>query len=187
LVLVVAALIGVVIYLVRQTPIKDEAIIEGPGLETKELVDAYIRENIGTLSPEPAVLGGSYYVTELSYLDADTALVLYEDGHVVHTAEMDFSVSDEGVVTINNVWLLDDVPEPGTTRFAESEARSAAQSAPACLEVGTISAFEGYSEDSKTWWFTIEAPKTACAPACVVDDETMQINVNWRCTGFVER
>ncbi len=51
----------------------------------------YLRENISALSPEPEVLGGTFYVTEITWLNQELALVNYEDGHIALSAEALFS------------------------------------------------------------------------------------------------
>lgn len=44
-----------------------------------------------------------------------------------------------------------------------------------------------YNEETETWWFdvTLKEPKSGCNPACVVDDLTGEVEVNWRCTGLL--
>ncbi len=39
-----------------------------------------------------------------------------------------------------------------------------------------------------TWWidFAPSEPKEGCNPACVVNVETKQAEINWRCTGLIE-
>jgi hypothetical protein len=37
--------------------------------EQETLVDEYIRANISELSPEPEVLGGTFYVTNITFSD----------------------------------------------------------------------------------------------------------------------
>ncbi len=44
-------------------------------------VESYIRENITNLSDEKAVLGGTFYVTEIIWEDDFHGAVFYEDGH----------------------------------------------------------------------------------------------------------
>lgn len=37
-----------------------------------------------------------------------------------------------------------------------------------------------------TWWMDLEVEdKPLCNPACVVDIETKQVEINWRCTGAI--
>lgn len=34
------------------------------------------------MSPEESVLGGTFYVTDINFIDDRSALVAYEDGHI---------------------------------------------------------------------------------------------------------
>jgi hypothetical protein len=68
--------------------------------EVQAKADTYIRENIVHLSPEEAVLGGTWYVTSLEFTGPDTCLVDYEDGHIALQATATFIInSGEALVT----------------------------------------------------------------------------------------
>ena len=41
------------------------------------------------------------------------------------------------------------------------------------------------NEDTKTWWLDLDIEKEGCNPACVVNVETRQAEINWRCTGLI--
>ena len=43
------------------------------------------------------------------------------------------------------------------------------------------------NENTKTWWIDLDtqAPE-GCNPACVVNVETGQAGINWRCTGLIQ-
>lgn len=52
-------------------------------LDDKIVVEKYIRDNIKTIAPEKAVLGGSWYVTLVNINPSmKTGIVTYEDGHI---------------------------------------------------------------------------------------------------------
>ncbi|MDD2354364.1 MAG: hypothetical protein PHX76_03260 [Patescibacteria group bacterium] len=72
---------------------------------TQAQFDAYIRENINTISPEPAVLGGSFYVTNLNWLRSNLAAIEYEDGHISLSAEVELDLSESGEIIVSNVYL----------------------------------------------------------------------------------
>jgi hypothetical protein len=57
--------------------------------------EAYLRQNISLLSPESAVLGGTFYVTSVTWSDDGLALVEYEDGHIALKAEAVLEPVDE--------------------------------------------------------------------------------------------
>lgn len=63
-------------------------------------VDLYITENISRLSPEPEVLGGTYYVTNVVSSNG-MGVVSYEDGHNAYTADFTYSVNAEGAISID--------------------------------------------------------------------------------------
>lgn len=44
-----------------------------------------------------------------------------------------------------------------------------------------------YNEATRTWWFdaNLNATRPGCDPACVVDEDTRQAEINWRCTGAI--
>lgn len=69
--------------------------------------EAYVRSHISELSPEPAVLGGTFFVTDIAWREDDTALVTYEDGHILLTARAEFAQGDDGV-TVSSFAIVDD-------------------------------------------------------------------------------
>lgn len=79
-----------------------------PGsLESKTLVENYIKENISELSPEKEVLGGKFYVISLFFTDDNSGIVSYEDGHVLFDASFDYKISESGIIDINNFNILE--------------------------------------------------------------------------------
>lgn len=58
----------------------------------QDKAEEYIRDNINELSPEKAVLGGTFYVTDIKFND-NTAIVDYEDGHIALRAYVEFKFS----------------------------------------------------------------------------------------------
>jgi hypothetical protein len=65
--------------------------------EIEDLFSNYIEENINTLSPEEAVLGGSFYVTKIRFLNKNSAFVSYEDGHIALDAVVNFYLNDDKI------------------------------------------------------------------------------------------
>lgn len=55
-------------------------------------IEQYVRDNISTLSPEPEVLGGTYYVTSIEAKDGN-GVVSYEDGHNAYTADFTYTIN----------------------------------------------------------------------------------------------
>jgi len=77
------------------------------GMEDEDLVYSYIEDNISELSPEDAVLGGTFYVTNINFVDNNLAIVEYEDGHIAFSAKATFSVNDNEV-EINSFEIIPD-------------------------------------------------------------------------------
>lgn len=68
-------------------------------------IKTYVRGNINSLSPEPAVLGGTFYVTDIDAADS-RGTVSYEDGHIALTADFEY-VMDEYGITITSFEVRD--------------------------------------------------------------------------------
>lgn len=54
----------------------------------RALFENYLRSNISELSPEKEVLGGKFYITNISWLPERMAIVDYEDGHIALKARV---------------------------------------------------------------------------------------------------
>lgn len=66
-------------------------------------VEEYVRQNISSLSPEKEVLGGTFYVTEISVGEDGTGVVHYEDGHIALVADFTWKREEEhGALTITS-------------------------------------------------------------------------------------
>ncbi len=75
----------------------------GPGVNSRQeappradqvlAIKNYVRENIRALSPEKEVLGGTFYVTDVT-INGMTGVVKYEDGHNAFIA--DFTYTNDG-------------------------------------------------------------------------------------------
>ncbi len=80
---------------------------------------------------------------------------------------------------------------PGGQTFVEviggalnlEEARAIAENS-SCAEEGNLKDTYTYNPDTKTWWLDLNASLPDCPnPACVVSEETLIAEINWRCTG----
>lgn len=76
--------------------------------QEQALVSAYINENISILSPEPAVLGGTFYVTNIEFTNGNRGTVEYEDGHIALIADFEYFIDEGGVTGVD----LTNVREP---------------------------------------------------------------------------
>lgn len=64
-------------------------------------VQDYLSMHIGQLSPQPAVLGGSFHITNMA-VKKGGGTVSYEDGHVAYTADFMYRLSPESGVEITS-------------------------------------------------------------------------------------
>ncbi len=63
----------------------------------KNIYEKYIKTNISTLSPVKPVLWGTWYVTNIKWMDTHTALVEYEDGHIIENMKLHISVQNQKI------------------------------------------------------------------------------------------
>ncbi|MFP4515049.1 MAG: hypothetical protein ACLFNO_03555 [Parcubacteria group bacterium] len=65
--------------------------------EERRHVISFLESNISDLSPEEAVLGGTFYVTDVYFPEENKAIVNYEDGHIALMAEVEYLYDNEEV------------------------------------------------------------------------------------------
>lgn len=70
--------------------------------QQEQMVETYVRQHITQLSPEPAVLGGRFYVTSFQFTGPGKARVQYEDGHNAYSARFDYGLGADGRVIISH-------------------------------------------------------------------------------------
>ncbi len=63
-------------------------------VDERALVEIYIRTNIGDLNPTAPVLGGSWYVVGLNFLEDGVVEVLAEDGHIQSEFTVEYVIED---------------------------------------------------------------------------------------------
>jgi hypothetical protein len=81
---------------VPQEIINGEVEEEMTQTEREEAVSQYIQENISELSPEPEVLGGTFYVTDITFTGDNSGIVEYEDGHIMLIANFTYTFDAQG-------------------------------------------------------------------------------------------
>jgi hypothetical protein len=69
------------------------------------------------------------------------------------------------------------------TKISLAQAKEIAEKS-ACKANGNLKETHFYNPSTKTWWFDLDTQKDGCSPACVVSEETMTAETNWRCTGL---
>jgi len=122
--------IGVVIYLLTLPKVNDIANVDnnvdGDNIELNEegivnndsiqkeiysdddraIFENYINQNISTLSQEPEVLGGIFFVTSYNWIDGNTAFLAYEDGHNAYQGETRLSYDENSNVVVEYFYTL---------------------------------------------------------------------------------
>lgn len=76
--------------------------------EERRALEEYLHAHISELSPEPAVLGGTFFVTNIAWNEDGAAIVDYEDGHIALQIRVDASVEADGTVTVEDVEITSD-------------------------------------------------------------------------------
>ncbi len=74
--------------------------------ENQDSVIAYISKNISSLSPEKETVGGTFYVTNITF-DRGSGTVDYEDGHNAYTANFTYEFGVSGEVKITDFTLVE--------------------------------------------------------------------------------
>ena len=73
----------------------------------KKAVRDFVEENIADLSPIEPVLGGSWYVLDIEFLDDDKVRVAYEDGHIMSEFEANYRiVNKDGDIELSEIELV---------------------------------------------------------------------------------
>jgi len=54
-----------------------------------------------------------------------------------------------------------------------------------CGELGLLEDTQFCNETTGTWWINLDVQKQGCSPACVINVETKEAEINWRCTGLL--
>lgn len=98
--IILAIVATVVIIYVGFVVYKNTAPVANVPGDTPQIVESYLRENISTLSPVSAVLGGTWYVVSLT-IDPTTnsGTVVYEDGHIQEKRNFSYALNEKGAVT----------------------------------------------------------------------------------------
>lgn len=80
----------------------------------KPIFEKYTKDNISKLSPEEAVLGGTFFVTDIEWISYGSAFVDYEDGHIALTALVSYKLKDDGDVDVTSFDIVTESNAPLT-------------------------------------------------------------------------
>jgi hypothetical protein len=113
LILLVTAVVGG--YYIWQNEAREPQVEPVDVLTRAEVLSAvsnYVESHISELSPEKEVLGGTFYVVSIDYLE-NKGIVNYEDGHIALSSTFNFEVDGEKNVTITDFRILSDSADYG--------------------------------------------------------------------------
>jgi hypothetical protein len=79
--------------------------------EKESLAAQHLTANISLLSPEPEVLGGMFYVTDIRFTSANSGVVEYEDGHIALVADFTYEFTAQGNAQVTLTNVRENVPE----------------------------------------------------------------------------
>lgn len=74
--------------------------------------------------------------------------------------------------------------EGTTSKLSFSEAKNIAQDSD-CGKSGQLKESHFCNEGTGTWWIDLNITREGCYPACVINVEMKQAEINWRCTGLL--
>lgn len=115
--------------------------------QNQDAADAYIRSNVSALSLTPAVLGGTFYVTDIEWEDEDTAIVSYEDGHIALKGRTNIVHGDDGVTVTEFVIVDAGTDSTSSTAVAASSAVSSVTERPRSKEGEICGGIAGFQCD----------------------------------------
>ncbi len=63
------------------------------------VIQNYVKNNISTLAPKPATMGGTFYVTNIT-AQGGVGTVSYEDGHSAYVADFTYNIDGNGIPAV---------------------------------------------------------------------------------------
>ncbi|PKL37016.1 hypothetical protein CVV38_03975 [Candidatus Peregrinibacteria bacterium HGW-Peregrinibacteria-1] len=102
LIALLIALVAISATIIGCTPQNNEMTAE-----EQTLVREYINENINDISPTEPVLGGTWYVTDLTFTNPNQVTATYEDGHIMAGFTSEFSIDSDNQVTLSNIQSIE--------------------------------------------------------------------------------
>ena len=73
----------------------------------RRIIKQYVEQNINTLSPKKAEVGGTFRVTSITWSNDDIATVHYEDGHIAVTAQVKATIAADGKVKVESFEVVE--------------------------------------------------------------------------------
>lgn len=95
----------------ERAPREPEHVTES--INQKAIASAYFSEHLTELSPTPAVLGGTFFVTHLSFPKDGEAVIEYEDGHIALTVRATYTMEGKEVRVLSFTEFEDSFQQVG--------------------------------------------------------------------------
>lgn len=105
LIFILILVIGFMAFQMLERPVQ-QAPTGDPEVQNPDSVTSYISKNISALSPQKEVLGGTFYVTNITF-DAGTGTVEYEDGHNAFVADFSYEFESDGSVSVTSFEIVE--------------------------------------------------------------------------------
>ncbi len=123
-------------------------------------------------------------------LYCEEGMECYDDSGDVHITSVDADIghdASQGEISIPEPepYIDEDRNEPIPAAITTEEAMDIAGDSE-CVQEGRLLEKYSYNGYTGTYWIEMESDKPGCNPACVVDVQTLEAEVNWRCTGVIE-
>lgn len=70
--------------------------LRDPNLNNEQnLIKDYLASHLSALSPTKEVLGGKFYLTDITFPLSNQAVIAYEDGHIALQAEVNYTLNEK--------------------------------------------------------------------------------------------
>lgn len=112
---------------------------------------------------------------------------LDENGRLVSAAaESDCRAGEEALGKVTGLVTpqICCVPKTGSSGMGIEEALDIAGHSE-CVNEGMLTDEYFYNDNTRTWWINLDVESPGCNPACVVSEDTLTAEINWRCTGLI--
>lgn len=86
--------------------------------------ESYLRENINEISTRAPEVGGTFQVSKIDWVDDDTAIVTYDDGHIELRSRIDLLIDSTRVIVSRFTLENDSSSAAGSALSASSRSNS---------------------------------------------------------------
>ena len=112
----------------------------------KTRAEAHIRSNIGEISTRSPVLGGTFQVRTIEWVDDDTVRIVYDDGHIELIGTADVRVNDDNAAVIVSRFRIvtdNDDDDTSSTSSRSGASKSSFQRSDSSSSTSSVSSRSG--------------------------------------------